>query len=628
MAFVFFILTGFFLFNVLQYYTRKTKGSSAGDNYIGVLLILSLFVLVITEFCSAFNCVRQQCIQWTWFACAGISAALWWRITKGKLFIFFRWKQLLQIHISLPAIIGSVTLFICLVAYPNNWDSMTYHLARVMHWLQNGNVNHYATHIVRQVSQPPLSEYFQMHFILLSGSDRFANLVQWMFMTGAVIASGRIALLLTGNTHIAKLSALLAALIPMGILQSSSTQNDMAVSFFILTALLFAVRAIQNCFNFRDVWLFSTVVALACLTKGTAYVFLLPAIAIYGVIAAVRLRLGIWKPLLTGLVIYFALNSFFLQRNYTTFHHPLAPDTTLQNAFIGIQTIATNLEKNLAMHFLTPWQALNRPVIAVTESYHHMIHTDVNDPRFNWQFSPPFRAAQLYPHEDYATAPLHVLLFCIACIFLLFTLGRHKWELLVFALAIAGMWVAFSMLLKWQVWHCRLHLPILLASTPLVAYFLYACRKYIRIIATGLCILVAAPSVFYNYSRPLFGNNSICTNSRFDQYFFNQPAIEQPFFQMSAIIQRNNLAHIGLLLSGDSWEYPMWMLLGDVEGLQMQHILVKNASGMYEDNNYIPDGIINKIQQPDSLNRIYYHNTAYRIVYENGSWMFMEKVEE
>ena len=44
-------------------------------------------------------------------------------------------------------------------AYPNNWDSMTYHLTRVEHWMQRQTVIHYATNNVRQVSQPPLAEY-------------------------------------------------------------------------------------------------------------------------------------------------------------------------------------------------------------------------------------------------------------------------------------------------------------------------------------------------------------------------------------------------------------------------------------------------------------------------------------
>ncbi|MBP8755002.1 MAG: glycosyltransferase family 39 protein [Chitinophagales bacterium] len=626
MGFVFFILTGFFIYHVLQFYSSKTKESAAAENYIYVLLILSLFVLLTTEICSAGNWISAITIQIIWIVLAITSGIFWWKISNRKLFFALQWKSLLQFPFIIIFGVTSITFLICMFAFPNNWDSMTYHLGRVMHWIQNGNVNPYATHIVRQVSQPPLSEYFQMHFMLLSGSDKFANLVQWMFMTGAVVATGRIGLHLTGNKTVARLSMLLAVLIPMGILQSSSTQNDMAVSFFIVAALLFAIKAANKNFKLQEILLFSISVSLACLTKGTAYIFLLPIIVMYGIQAIIKLRLQVWKPLLIGIIIFIALNGTFFLRNYSAFQHPLAPDTTLQNTFIGIQPIATNTVKNLAMHFLSPWPAINNVVTSIVIKYHQFIHTDINDPRFSWEFSPPFSASQLYPHEDYATAPFYILFFLIACAYLLFNMRKHSWKISIYALVIISMWLTFSLLLKWQVWHCRLHLPMLLASTPLIAFYLNNCRKSVRIVSIVVFILFALPSIFYNYSRPIIGKNSIFTNSKYDQYFFNQPTNQKPFFDISAIMQRNNLKNIGWIISGDSWEYPMWVLLNDETHLRMEHILVKNATQKFEDASFIPDGIINKMIEPDSLGRIYYHNTIYQVVYENDPWMFMQKV--
>ena len=42
---------------------------------------------------------------------------------------------------------------------PNTWDSMTYHLSRVAHWVQNHSLEHYPTHILRQLSYCPFAEY-------------------------------------------------------------------------------------------------------------------------------------------------------------------------------------------------------------------------------------------------------------------------------------------------------------------------------------------------------------------------------------------------------------------------------------------------------------------------------------
>ena len=46
-----------------------------------------------------------------------------------------------------------------IVAPPNTYDSMTYHLPRVMHWIQNQSVAHYPTHIPRQLHFPPGAEF-------------------------------------------------------------------------------------------------------------------------------------------------------------------------------------------------------------------------------------------------------------------------------------------------------------------------------------------------------------------------------------------------------------------------------------------------------------------------------------
>ena len=70
-------------------------------------------------------------------------------------------------------------LGLALKTMPYNWDSMTYHMPRVFHWLQNGSVAHYATNIGRQVASPVLGAYVNLHvYALAGGNDLFVNLLQ------------------------------------------------------------------------------------------------------------------------------------------------------------------------------------------------------------------------------------------------------------------------------------------------------------------------------------------------------------------------------------------------------------------------------------------------------------------
>ena len=72
------------------------------------------------------------------------------------------------------------TLATALISPPNNWDSMTYHMSRVEYWIQNKGIHFFTTNNPRQNVLAPFSEFFILHFQILSGSDIFANLVQWI----------------------------------------------------------------------------------------------------------------------------------------------------------------------------------------------------------------------------------------------------------------------------------------------------------------------------------------------------------------------------------------------------------------------------------------------------------------
>jgi len=76
---------------------------------------------------------------------------------------------------------------IALLAPPNTFDSMTYHMSRVAHWAHQGSVAPYPTHIVRQITAPPLAEFAILQLQLLSGGDRLANLVQFFALCGCVL---------------------------------------------------------------------------------------------------------------------------------------------------------------------------------------------------------------------------------------------------------------------------------------------------------------------------------------------------------------------------------------------------------------------------------------------------------
>ena len=135
---------------------------------------------------------------------------------------------------AVPGAVLAATFVGALAAAPNNWDSMTYHMSRVAHWIQNGGVAHYPTTIDRQLFLSPWAEFAILQFQGLTGGDRWANLIQWASMVGCMCCASLIAKQLGGKWSVQLSTAAIVAAIPMGILQSSTTQNDYVTAFWFV----------------------------------------------------------------------------------------------------------------------------------------------------------------------------------------------------------------------------------------------------------------------------------------------------------------------------------------------------------------------------------------------------------
>ncbi len=139
-----------------------------------------------------------------------------------------------------------LSLILALIYPTNNYDALTYHMARVGHWLQNENISHYKTHNLRQIIFPPFAEWVILHLQILTGGDRFANSVQLFFFAGCIVAVSLIAKSLGANRTQQILTAVIACFIPMAILQSNTTQNDIVASFFVLAFVYYSLKIFRK----------------------------------------------------------------------------------------------------------------------------------------------------------------------------------------------------------------------------------------------------------------------------------------------------------------------------------------------------------------------------------------------
>ncbi len=499
---------------------------------------------------------------------------------------------------------------IALLAPPNNWDAMTYHMSRVAHWIQNHSVAHYPTNIPRQLQLAPWAEFAIMHLQILTGGDRFANSVQWFGMAGSLLGVSLIAQQLGAGVVGQVFAVVFAATIPMGILQGSSTQNDHVVSFWLICVVYYALSAVkQNRQDLPASLLMGASVGLAALTKSTAYVYALPFVVWTLWSAAKRIRWQAWRPVLVIGLVALAVNVGHYSRNarlYGSVHGDSGPLYT--NDVVGPGVVVSNVTRNLSLHVGTPFGSVNNGIDRGVRLFLTTFGIDPNDRRTTW-YTEEFRVTQSTNHEDTAGNPIHLLLVLVSIG--IYLLGRNYRSQPIsgrYIIACAAAFLLFCAVLKWQPWHSRLHLPLFVLSSAFIATVLDVPeRRKLATVLAAILLVAAQPWVLYNYSRPVIplafevggirtlGGSNVFSD-RYDQYFSNRPELKDPYVGATDLVTSRNCSEVGLQLQLNDWEYPFWTLLQRDQRTvrRVEHVNVDNisAEAAAADDPFVPCAII------------------------------------
>lgn len=497
------------------------------------------------------------------------------------------------------ALIVTLTGIVALAAPPNTPDSMTYHLPRLMHWIQAGSTAHFPTNTIRQLLQPPWAEYAMMHLQLLSGGDRFANMVAWSSFLGSMLAASLIAAELGAARRGQVMAAVVAATIPMAIIQATSTQNDLVAGFWLLCCCYFLL-AYRPRHDGLSLVCFGGSAGLALLTKGVAYIVVACLLVWFGLWAVAKWRLGAWRPLLVAGALALALNLPFFLRNMEAFGSPLGPRQATSfyvNAAFSPATLAANVTRNTAVELGTPFGGVNAVVEKVVVRGMRLLALDPNDPQATMRDSPPFQirgADDLWRSDGYTDNPLHLALIGITIIAVFAQRKRApergpQRQLLA---ALVGAFLLFCLYLSWNAQSNRLELPFFVLFAPLCGVVLARIPRpaVVDVVALGL-LSVALLWVLAGQSRPLVGPSSVLTRSRLDQYFTAAPQLEAPTVGAVGFVRSLGCDRVGFYASGPqdsegyasgapSWEYPFWVLLsGNThETVRIEQAHVTNAS--------------------------------------------------
>ncbi|MGC5285580.1 ArnT family glycosyltransferase [Micromonospora sp. DT231] len=516
-----------------------------------------------------------------------------------------------------------VELLVALLAEPNNFDSQTYHLPKVEHWVAQGDLDFWPTAIHRQVTIPPGAEYLLLHLRLLTGGDHLHNLVQWAAGVLCLLVAARITAQLGGGRRAQLITVFVLATTPMVVLQATSTQTDLVCAAWVVCAATLVLDGLRRRTDWGTLLGLGAATGLTAVTKTNGLIAVGPLLVLWG-LAQLRLALAARAPaaggsaarpvagvarVLSGSVLIMLVAAVvvgpFLARVTAEFGHPLGPPRLRESIPMERHdppSILINALRIGHTAFDTPLAPLRQlggeAIIGGAEA----IGVDPQD-RATTFGRENFPEPAWYPDEDRVAFPIAGALALIGAVVALARPrridGGQVGPLRAYAVVVLATVLLHTSMLKWQPWGNRLLLYALVLAVPLAGLWVDALLRRRagrttgtvggrrRSVATLSVVVVLATSALagalalsYGFPRRLVGAGSVFTTSDWDTRFLRRPQWADEFRWAAAAVRDSDARRIGLVEQNDNWEYPWWLALRQPDGrspelVSLQSVLPK-----------------------------------------------------
>ena len=499
-----------------------------------------------------------------------------------------------------------------------------------MHWIQNESVAPYKTNISRQIWQNPFAEYAITQLILLSESDRLATFVQFFSMVASCITVSLIAQELGCQKNGQLLTSVLALTIPMGIMQSTTTQNDYVFTYWMVCFVYFSLRLLSDKSYFNATWL-GLSLALGMLTKVLIYPYAAPFVISLGVFLVRKFDKKTLFMIftITGLVILINVN--FMFQNYQLYGQFIGTrnNTKFTNEVISLPGIASNVVRNIALHLWTPFPTVNDSIQkGIIFVHNNILHISVDDSRTTWGYD-NYDFASAPNSEDYGGNPFHLFIIMLSVIIWLFNSRLRNTKKMIWVAGLLTLsFILFSGYLKWQPFHTRITLAFFVLWVPFVASVFDKIRKA-SLLTKGLPLVFLAlslPWVFYNGAKPIFPNPvRFFSLSRAEMLFFKRPELLEPYQGAVRFLKNNNSSITGILIDSDDWEYPLWAIANYYDPsenkLAFRHVIL--SRGEEHTAEIPPDYILTT--HLDYIPDLEYESAKYELVWQSSPLAILHK---
>lgn len=536
--------------------------------------ILAAATAIFTELLSLLGLLNRSTLTGYWIL-VGVFAA--WRGTavgahkravlqlSSGVRSYLDWPLPFKLASILLAALTTVLLAVALKSPPNTTDSLTYHMARVAHWAQAGNLGHYAASYHPQLWNAIGAELAVLHLYLLADGHAWVNLVQWSSLVGAVLAVSVLAAELGAGGPGQLVAAVFAATAPASILQATSTQTDLVAGFWVVASVALVMPLLNRSLGLLEWAALGSAIGMGMLTKGIYYPIAAPMLLLVFLLGWRRERSI--RELSLGVVVIltaaFVMNLGYWARNLTTYGGPFGSAEWMSiRTSASFQPLApiVRIVQEIAINFPTPWEPAN----GIIEDSVRSVSAFLGVP------SPDFTIQWAWNHEDLAGSPLHMASFAVVSMYAIFAQSdRSSKAVRWYAFAIILAFAAFSWLIGFNPFGARHHIPFFLLAGPLLGVVLEGLGRPGFLTAALFAFLISSlPWVFLNQTRPLIGwkprtrTQSIFRATERELIFANTPDSREAYTKGTRTILESDCDQIGTSLDSRDPEYALWWLLG------------------------------------------------------------------
>ena len=489
-------------------------------------------------------------------------------------------------------VITAFNLLCSITLHPFNWDSMTYHLTRVMYFIQHQNTDFFDANYWAQVAHPIYGSYLNIAFLMLFGDERGMNLVQYISGIFASLSVVGISLLISGRLIASFLSGCIFLNLTIVNLQMTTTQVDLLMASLLGCSIYFLIWWIRDR-KIHFAFYTSLSFAISLGVKGSAFLYV-PSLLVV-LITFLFMSHSIKKIYHLFLVFILCLFVFFTSgyyQNLVIFGNATGPEIVLKaHSFKGLplsRILKLGLENTvrfssqfISLDGLPSVGSLHRGMQKLFIYPFQMVGIDVyNDEAVR----KPFIIDPPQAHEDLSFWGILGILVWLS-VFLSFFAKNFR-AFLPLSLGAVFFLLTQSFAGQYDPWRGRLFIACAIFAVP-ACTIIWQLKKKNRIFSLILSLLLIVSSfssvttLVLRQNRTLVdihyrGVNwqSVFSMDRIEQLTANRRKLTEPLRKVNVWSDRHPDLKLYTILPGNFFEYPLFRgkevipLNGFVSGFQ------------------------------------------------------------